>query len=371
MQLHYKLRNFLSALIILFMAAFLTLQALPVVEAVFAATAETATAETTTDTNKTTEATQTPEHFVTIYDLDATLTVKTSAATVAEVLERAQITLDSSDRVEPALDTALTGENFYINIYRAHPAIVIDGQVRQYVMTASYDPKQVARDAGFTVYDGDEVTQEPNASFLEAGVAAVYRLVRNGGRTITVETSIPYTTETRPDYTLKKGETRLEQPGEDGRQTTVYEVQFENGVEASRTLVSETVTLEPVPEIVLVGAQPSISPAQEQCAAWAREAGVSEADLPAAIDLIYRESGCRVDATNAYSGAYGIPQALPGDKMAAAGSDWHDNPVTQIRWMIDYVNTRYGGWAEALNFWHCIGTCYNRYGAVQKVSTWY
>ena len=334
MKLHYKLRNLLSALILLIMAAFLTLQALPVVEAAFAE--ETAT---------------TGEHFVTIYDDGATLTVKTAAATVGEVLERAKITLDSADRVEPALDTAITGDNFYINIYRAHPAIVIDGQIRQYVMTASYDPKQVARDAGFTVYDGDEVTQEPNASFLEAGVAAVYRLTRNGGRTITVETSIPYTTETRPDYTMKKGETRLERPGEDGRQTTVYEVQFENGVEVSRTLVSETVTLEPVSEIIIIGAQPSISPAQEQCAAWAREAGVSEADLAIAIDLIYRESGCRVDATNAYSGAYGIPQALPGNKMASAGADWQTNPVTQIRWMIGYVNSRYGGWSGALNFW--------------------
>lgn len=339
MKLHYKLRNLASALLLLIMAAFLTLQALPLVQTAFAEE------ETTAD----------GEHFVTIYDESSTLTVKTSATTVAEVIERAQITLDSADRVEPSLETAVIGNNFYINIYRAHPAIVIDGSQRQYVMTASYDPKQVARDAGFTVYDGDEVELESNTSFLEAGVASVYRLTRNGGRTITTETSLPYTTETRNDYTLKKGETRLEQPGEDGRKVTVYEVQFENGVEVSRTLVSETVTLEPVPEIIIVGAQPSIAPGQEQCAAWAREAGVSEADLAIALDIIYRESSCRVDATNASSGAYGIPQALPGEKMASAGADWRDNPVTQIRWMINYVNTRYGGWSGALNFWYANG----------------
>ena len=40
--------------------------------------------------------------------------------------------------------------------------------------------------------------------------------------------------------------------------------------------------------------------------------------------------------------------------------------------MIDYVNSRYGGWSEALNFWHCTGTCYNRYGKVEnKTGTWY
>jgi hypothetical protein len=48
------------------------------------------------------------------------------------------------------------------------------------------------------------------------------------------------------------------------------------------------------------------------------------------------------------SGAYGVPQALPGEKMASAGSDWSWNPVTQVRWMIGYVNGRYGGSCAAL-----------------------
>ena len=80
---------------------------------------------------------------------------------------------------------------------------------------------------------------------------------------------------------------------------------------------------------------------------------MSEADLAAAIDIIYRESGCRVDAQNP-SGAYGIPQALPGSKMASAGADWETNPVTQIRWMAGYVS-RYGGWQGALEFWYSHG----------------
>lgn len=48
------------------------------------------------------------------------------------------------------------------------------------------------------------------------------------------------------------------------------------------------------------------------------------------------------------SRAYGIPQALPGYKMASAGPDWKTNPITQIRWMIGYVNGRYGGSCAAL-----------------------
>lgn len=48
--------------------------------------------------------------------------------------------------------------------------------------------------------------------------------------------------------------------------------------------------------------------------------------------------------------AYGLPQALPGTKMRSAGPDWRTNPRTQIRWMIRYVNERYGGACAALAF---------------------
>jgi hypothetical protein len=48
------------------------------------------------------------------------------------------------------------------------------------------------------------------------------------------------------------------------------------------------------------------------------------------------------------SGAYGIPQALPGAKMASHGSDWETNPVTQIRWGLDYIAGRYGAPCAAL-----------------------
>ena len=64
-----------------------------------------------------------------------------------------------------------------------------------------------------------------------------------------------------------------------------------------------------------------------------------------------KESGWRASAANSSSGAYGIPQALPGYKMASAGSDWRTNPRTQIRWGIGYIKGRYGSpcaaWAHS------------------------
>lgn len=66
-----------------------------------------------------------------------------------------------------------------------------------------------------------------------------------------------------------------------------------------------------------------------------------------------RESGWNYQAMNPSSGAYGIPQALPGSKMASAGADWRTNPVTQMRWGLDYIASRYGtpcaAWGHSQN----------------------
>jgi hypothetical protein len=69
------------------------------------------------------------------------------------------------------------------------------------------------------------------------------------------------------------------------------------------------------------------------------------------LNSIYmNESGWKVHADNPSSSAYGIPQALPGSKMASAGRDWHDNPVTQIRWGLGYIKARYGSPCGAWSF---------------------
>src|SRR3546814_1216881 len=61
------------------------------------------------------------------------------------------------------------------------------------------------------------------------------------------------------------------------------------------------------------------------------------------LDQLYvSESDWKIDADNPTSSAYGIPQALPGNKMASAGADWETNPVTQIRWGLGYIEDRYG-----------------------------
>lgn len=70
--------------------------------------------------------------------------------------------------------------------------------------------------------------------------------------------------------------------------------------------------------------------------------GWGEDQFSCLVALWNKESGWRVNAENRSSGAYGIPQALPGSKMATAGADWATNPATQISWGLGYITSRYG-----------------------------
>ena len=76
----------------------------------------------------------------------------------------------------------------------------------------------------------------------------------------------------------------------------------------------------------------------------------------AALDKLWtRESNWNYKAENASSGAYGIPQSLPGSKMASEGADWRTNPETQIRWGLKYIKDRYGSPVAAWNHSEAVG----------------
>ena len=129
-----------------------------------------------------------------------------------------------------------------------------------------------------------------------------------------------------------------------------------------------TVTMvpEPEPEPVVVAPAASTAPAPRAAPAATPDPGSAQAYAYGAVasrgwgedqysclvSLWNKESGWRVNAANP-SGAYGIPQALPGSKMSSAGSDWETNAATQIEWGLGYVSGRYGtpcgAWAHSVD----------------------
>ncbi|MFB6892993.1 transglycosylase SLT domain-containing protein [Kitasatospora sp. NPDC056327] len=93
----------------------------------------------------------------------------------------------------------------------------------------------------------------------------------------------------------------------------------------------------------------SVSPGSVQ--ELAQQIVGNDAQFQCFSQIVKRESGWNYTATNKSSGAYGLVQALPGSKMASAGADWRTNPATQIKWGLNYMNSRYGSPCGAWSFW--------------------
>lgn len=95
------------------------------------------------------------------------------------------------------------------------------------------------------------------------------------------------------------------------------------------------------------GADVSPGSARDIARGMLSDYGWSSSQFGCLDSLWEKESNWNHTASNPSSGAYGIPQALPGSKMATAGDDWETNPATQIEWGLGYIEDRYGSPCEA------------------------
>lgn len=104
----------------------------------------------------------------------------------------------------------------------------------------------------------------------------------------------------------------------------------------------DTVSRLNVPGAIPAAGVPDPDTAQAIAYKMVMERGWSTQEYDCLVLLWNRESHWNVYSHNVSSGAYGIPQALPGEKMASAGDDWQTNPATQITWGLGYIEARYG-----------------------------
>ena len=143
-----------------------------------------------------------------------------------------------------------------------------------------------------------------------------------GKQIITVEETIPFTEKTTMDFSLDYGTRVVTQAGVAGKKNVVYDIEMHDGQVISRQFISEVVTQAPV-----------------------------EQQVTYVNFIIEHESHWNPLSRNRRSGATGLCQALPGNKMASAGADWETNPITQLRWCNGYAVGRYGSWSAAYEFW--------------------
>ncbi|GAA2235674.1 hypothetical protein GCM10010401_04460 [Rarobacter faecitabidus] len=327
---------------------------------------------------------------ITVDHNGAMVTVTTFGSTVGDALAAAGITPADSEIVAPSADEKISdGDQVTVRtpqdesdlMLRGGAAsrsedpvrgplinvtVTIDGAAKQ-VATQATTVRSLLRDLEVTLGDSDAVIPGLDTALAEGAAVTVAEAATSS---TTVVEDVDFKTTTKDDPSLEKGEKVVETKGEKGTRTTTYSVVTVAGEEISRQQIASAVTKAPVNKIVRVGSKsaasdidvPTSSPITPGSArAIAKEMVLDrgwDEDEFACLDALWqRESGWRVTAHNKGSGAYGIPQALPGSKMGSAGSDWRTSAETQIKWGLGYIKGRYktpcGAWSffKARNFY--------------------
>jgi hypothetical protein len=235
--------------------------------------------------------------------------------------------------------------------------LTVDGATQELATSAS-TVRDVLLEEGVVLGPHDRLSVPLEDEVVDGLAVEVTRVVAEM-RTETV--ALPFETVREEDPDLLEGREVVATQGQEGIRTVGYEAYLVDGVEVDRRVVVETVVSEPVTQVVRVGTRtapqvPASAPVDPGTArAIGRDMVLARGwgeDQWACLDALWtKESNWRVNAANPSSSAYGIPQALPGSKMATAGADWQTNPATQITWGLGYIAGRYGtpcgAWAHS------------------------
>lgn len=216
--------------------------------------------------------------------------------------------------------------------------------------------------AGIVVGENDVVSADLNMLPQEGEVVAIQRV---GDGQVVEEIVDPHATTEIKNDSMYKDERKVTTRGVDGLTVTTFTTTVVEGVEQSREMVAQAVLRTRVDEVVEVGTKerpagwgtatpPTTTYAGDPVAigqSMAADRGWTGDQWSCLYSLWKKESGWNPNAHNKSSGAHGIPQALPGNKMAKYGADWATNPATQIAWGLSYIEGRYGtpcnAWAHS------------------------
>jgi resuscitation-promoting factor RpfB len=232
--------------------------------------------------------------------------------------------------------------------------VVVNGK-RQTVQTTALTLGNLLSDMSLWLSSYDRVSLPLGTQPVD-GLTVQVKLV-----TLTVHTvvsRIPYHVVSKPNPDAYKGTTKVLKAGRAGANRITYQYVYMDGKLVARRVVWIVAGAKPRTEVQSVGtkARPSYSPvpvgeAQQIAKQLVTARGWDGTQFGCLVKLWDRESHWNVHAGNPVTGAYGIPQALPGSKMATAGPDWENNATTQIKWGLSYIASRYGtpcgAWAHS------------------------
>lgn len=337
--------------------------------------------------------------LVTIYDEGQFKTIVTEADTVAGALAEAEIYVQDSDTIEPSIDSELVAESYSVNIYRARPIAVRDGQDETRIITAAQTGRTIAQAANVKLDFEDVVDIEPNLDVLENDgaimVATVRRAVpvklvlygqenilktqaktvaefieeknlnvsdsdsvipsrdtpitanmeiriwREGINTVTIEEAIAFDTEQVYDYDQYIDYHEIRTAGVDGKRAVTYEIDVRSGVEIGRQQIQVVVLQEPVTQIEVVGVKSrgsSTSASENERITWfyLRNQGFSREQTAGIMGNLQQEHGFQTSGD-------GLAQWTGGRKANLMAMNDPYSIYTQLDFLMVELNGSYRG----------------------------
>jgi uncharacterized protein YabE (DUF348 family) len=252
--------------------------------------------------------------LITFHDRDSKRVILTHAKSVRDALTDANIAVTNADTVEPKVDSELRASNYVVNIYRARPVIVVDGAMRQKVMTAAQTPSDIVAASDIAeLRDEDETTFASSSDMVADGASMVLTIDRakpftlqlygvptqtysheatvgemlkkkgvklaandlvsvdqnspltagmtvavwrNGIQTATVDEPVAFPVRKVMDVDQPVGYHKVQTPGVNGSKSVTYEITAQNAKEISRKAIQSVMLVEPKEQIEIVGAKP-------------------------------------------------------------------------------------------------------------------
>jgi uncharacterized protein YabE (DUF348 family) len=226
----------------------------------------------------------------------------------------------------------------------------VDGKAVR-VQTFGPTLRQALEQAHLRLGAHDVVSVKLTSAVRDRQVVTIQRVVYKYS---VVRQGVPFDIIRQDDPNRAAGSSAVLSAGRNGVRQVTYQLRYVDGKLAGRVVYDNRVVQSPVSQRTAVGTREAgpvpAGTAQQIAAGMVAARGWGSDQFSCLVSLWNKESGWRTNAANP-SGAYGIPQALPGSKMASAGADWQTSARTQITWGLGYIAAVYGtpcsAWAHS------------------------
>ena len=344
--------------------------------------------------------------ILTIHDRGTTKVVVTEAANISDALKEAGFVIDSNDVVEPAVTEKLVASSYQVNIYRARPVIIVDGNSRTKVITAYQTAEQIAQSVGIKLYREDKTilgvtdniiadgaglqltiirstpfeltlygkttivrTQAKTIATMltEKGIklssddrvslgldtsitdGLAVRIWREGKQTITVDEPVNFEVEKIENIDMSVGYHEVKTAGQKGQRNVSYEIIIQDGVEVGRTEIASITIKQPSKQVETVGVKGKYAtPSERENIIWEYllSQGYSRVQSAGIMGNLKQER--TLFETSDVSGGLGIVQWTGNRrlKLIATYPDSYTNIYSQLNYLTSELN---GGWNKVNN----------------------